>query len=217
MKIKDFNKMLTSYEELLKAFDKAKPVIVKEREKDKSEGKGTSWLVGDSPRFYIRILVEMEKLINETWEDTAGRKAMSKVNGKSLGSLRQKLSKYMGESMADDVAKFEKEEDDGNEEEEEEVKAPKAKGHDSGSADLEKVTDYAEDKEILSTGKDLEDALQAIRNKQAQKTAEKVARERELAKVVIAKEDVELIVQVLDLKMLLDFMHKYDISGNGDP
>ena len=111
----------------------------------------------------------------------------------------------------------EKEEDDGNEEEEEEVKAPKAKGHDSGSADLEKVTDYAEDKEILSTGKDLEDALQAIRNKQAQKTAEKVARERELAKVVIAKEDVELIVQVLDLKMLLDFMHKYDISGNGDP
>ena len=101
-----------------------------------------------------------------------------------------------------DNNKLEKEEEDGNEEEEEEVKAPKAKGHDSGSADLEKVTDYAEDKEILSTGKDLEDALQAIRNKQAQKTAEKVARERELAKVVIAKEDVELIVQVLHLRML---------------
>merc|ERR1719470_590070 len=64
---------------------------------------------------------------------------------------------------------------------------------------LEKVTDYAEDKEILSTGKDLEDALQAIRNKQAQKTAEKVARERELAKVVIAKEDVELIVQEMEI------------------
>merc|ERR1712060_129104 len=87
------------YEELLKAFDKAKPVIVKEREKDKSEGKGTSWLVGDSPRFYIRILVEMEKLINETWEDTAGRKAMSKVNGKSLGSLRQKLMMRAGMKM----------------------------------------------------------------------------------------------------------------------
>ena len=93
----------------------------------------------------------------------------------------------------------EKEKEEEIEEEEEEVKAPKAKGHDSGSADLEKVTDYAEDKEILSTGKDLEDALQAIRNKQAQKTAEKVARERELAKVVITKEDVELIVQVLIL------------------
>jgi len=91
MKIKDFNKMLTSYEELTKAFDKAKPVIVKEKEKDRVEGKGSSWLVGNTPRFFIRILMEMEKLINETWEDSAGRKAMSKVNGKSLGSLRQKL------------------------------------------------------------------------------------------------------------------------------
>ena len=112
----------------------------------------------------------------------------------------QILSNKMPEVV--DNNKLEKEEEDGNEEEEEEVKAPKAKGHDSGSADLEKVTDYAEDKEILSTGKDLEDALQAIRNKQAQKTAEKVARERELAKVVIAKEDVELIVQVLNFGTL---------------
>ena len=55
-KIKDFNKMLTSYEELQKAFDKAKPVIAKE------EG-------GVTPRFFLRILVEMEDLINETWED----------------------------------------------------------------------------------------------------------------------------------------------------
>lgn len=92
----------------------------------------------------------------------------------------------------------EKEEEDGGEDEEE-VKAPKARGHDSGSADLEKVTDYAEDKEILSTGKDLEDALQAIRSKQAQKTAERMARERELAKVVISKEDVDLIVQEMEI------------------
>ena len=47
------------------------------------------------------------------------------------------------------------------------------------------MTDYAEEKEILSTGNELEDAIVAIRNKQAQKTAEKLARERELAKVVI--------------------------------
>merc|ERR1712156_675467 len=82
----------------------------------------------------------------------------------------------MGESKMPDCSpktdceKEPKAEDDGIEDEVEEEKAPKAKGHDSGSADLEKVTDYAEDKEILSTGKDLEDALQAIRNKQAQKT-----------------------------------------------
>ena len=47
-----------------------------------------------------------------------------------------------------------------------------------------KVTDYAEEMEILSTGNELEAAIVAIRNKQAQKTAEKMARERELAKVV---------------------------------
>jgi len=108
MKIKDFNKMLTSYEDLLKAFDKAKPVIMKEEK-------------GITPRFYVRILVEMEKLINETWEDTAGRKAMSKVNGKSLGSLRQKLRKYLRENMAKELELFNEnpdaDDDEGDDEE----------------------------------------------------------------------------------------------------
>ncbi len=38
----------------------------------------------------------------------------------------------------------------------------KEKKHDSGAADLEKVTDYAEEKEILSTSTDLEDAIATI-------------------------------------------------------
>ena len=46
---------------------------------------------------------------------------------------------------------------------------PKDKKHDSGVADLEKVTDYAEEKEILSTGNELEEAIVAIRKKQEQK------------------------------------------------
>ena len=29
---------------------------------------------------FVRILVEMEDTINETWEDSIGRKAMSKVH-----------------------------------------------------------------------------------------------------------------------------------------
>jgi len=40
---------------------------------------------------------------------------------------------------------------------------PKEKKHDSGAADLERVTDYAEEKEILSTSTDLEDAIATIR------------------------------------------------------
>ena len=142
MKIKDFNKMLTSYEELLKAYDKAKKVIVQEREKDKLEGKNTKWWVGDSPRFYVRILVEMEKLINETWEDAAGRKAMSKVNGKSLGSLRQKLRKYMRENMADDIAKFDPEADDESGDEDEE------KDDDDDSDDEGRPRGKSEEKEV---------------------------------------------------------------------
>ena len=81
-KIKDFNKMETSFQELTKAYEKAKSVIAKE------EG-------GLTPRFYVRILVEMEDLINETWLDREGRKNMSKINSKSLGALRQKLRKYI--------------------------------------------------------------------------------------------------------------------------
>jgi len=61
------------------------------------------------------------------------------------------------------------------------------------------VTDYAEDQEILSTGNELEDAIVNIRNKQAQKTAENMTKENELAKVVISKEDVEFIMYEMEL------------------
>ena len=71
-KIKDFNKMETHFVDLCKAYEKAKPVIEKEEK-------------GVTPRFYIRILVELDDLINETWEDKDGRKRMSKNNSKSLG------------------------------------------------------------------------------------------------------------------------------------
>ena len=76
---------------------------------------------------------------------------------------------------------------------------PKDKKHDSGVADLEKVTDFAEDQEILSTGNELEEAIVAIRKNQDQKRAEKLARERELAKVAINKEDVDLIMTEMEL------------------
>ena len=71
-KIKDFNKMETHFVDLCKAYEKAKPVIEKEEK-------------GVTPRFYVRILVELDDLINETWEDKEGRKRMSKNNSKSLG------------------------------------------------------------------------------------------------------------------------------------
>merc|ERR1719361_1697535 len=91
--------METSFKDLCSAHEKAKPVIAKEEN-------------GVTPRFYVRILVEMEDLINETWEDSEGRKKMSKNNSKSLGALRQKLRKYIKNEFEDDAAKFRENPDD---------------------------------------------------------------------------------------------------------
>ncbi|OAD60074.1 Eukaryotic translation initiation factor 3 subunit C [Eufriesea mexicana] len=104
-KIKDMSSMLSSFEDLMRAYQKALPVIAKE------EG-------GQTPRFYIRCLVEMEDFINEVWEDREGRKNMSKYNSKSLTSLRQKLRKY-NKDFEEDIAKFRENPDQDDDEEEE--------------------------------------------------------------------------------------------------
>jgi translation initiation factor 3 subunit C len=80
-KIRDFAKLLTAFENLTKAYTKAKPVI------DKEEG-------GVCPRFYVRCLVEMSDLIDQCWEDKEWKKNMNKNNSKALTTLRQKLRKY---------------------------------------------------------------------------------------------------------------------------
>ena len=107
--------------------------------------------------------------------------------------------RIMPDIVAKDVNDSNDHEKDEDEDEEPPLLLDNGKKHNSGAADLEKVTDYAEDQEILSTGNELEDAIVAIRNKQAQKTAEKLAREKELAKVVISKEHVDLIMHEMEL------------------
>lgn len=47
-----------------------------------------------TPRFYVRILVELEDFVNEQWDDKEARKTMSKANSKGLTALRQKIRKY---------------------------------------------------------------------------------------------------------------------------
>ncbi|KAJ8036742.1 Huntingtin-interacting protein K [Holothuria leucospilota] len=66
--------------------------------------------------------------------------------------------------------------------------APKAKKHDSGAADLERVTDYAEEKEI--SVQDMSNALAAVNAKTTAMRKEKIELEKELAKVTIKKADV---------------------------
>jgi len=97
--------IILGFEDLMRAYQKALPVITKEE-------------LGQTPRFYIRCLVEMEDFINEVWEDRDGRKNMSKNNSKSLSTLRQKLRKY-NKDFEEDIGKFRENPDQDDDEEEE--------------------------------------------------------------------------------------------------
>ncbi|KAJ1524292.1 hypothetical protein ONE63_010803 [Megalurothrips usitatus] len=116
-KNKDMSSLLSSFEDLMRAYTKALPVISKEEN-------------GLTPRFYLRCLVEVEDFVNEVWEDRDGRKNMSKNNSKSLTSLRQKMRKYI-KDFEEEMTKFRSSPDQGDDEEEEE------KDQDSDSDDDE--------------------------------------------------------------------------------
>ncbi|XP_065511357.1 eukaryotic translation initiation factor 3 subunit C-like protein isoform X2 [Caloenas nicobarica] len=79
MKIRDVPRCLEEFEGLGRAWAKARGVV--------GDGGGT-------PRFYLRILADLEDFLNELWEDKEGKKRMHKNHAKALGSLRQKIRKY---------------------------------------------------------------------------------------------------------------------------
>ncbi|KAF7995745.1 hypothetical protein HCN44_006852 [Aphidius gifuensis] len=70
--------------------------------------------------------------------------------------------------------------------------------YDSGAADLERVTDYAEEKEITSSD-GFSCALSLIGDRRNKEAAEKIAREKELQKISIKKEDVDLIMKEMEI------------------
>ncbi|KAK0168298.1 hypothetical protein PV327_002121 [Microctonus hyperodae] len=70
--------------------------------------------------------------------------------------------------------------------------------YDSGAADLERVTDYAEEKEISSSD-GFSCALSIIGDRRNKEAAEKKAKEKELLKVSIKKEDVDLIMKEMEI------------------
>jgi len=72
-------------------------------------------------------------------------------------------------------------------------KVVREKKHDAGAADLERVTDYAEETEISTS--DISGVMGII----GKEVAGRMAKESELLKVHIKKEDVQLIVQELEI------------------
>ncbi|KPP77458.1 eukaryotic translation initiation factor 3 subunit C-like [Scleropages formosus] len=78
MKIRDMSKCLEEFELLCRAFLKSKTIVDKE----------------GMPKFYIRLLADLEDYLNQLWEDKEGKKKMNKNNAKALSTLRQKIRKY---------------------------------------------------------------------------------------------------------------------------
>ena len=136
-KIKDISKMLTGFENLCKAFIKAKSVI------DKEES-------GSTPKFYTKCLVELEDFINEVWEDREGRKNMSKNNSKSLATLRQKLRKY-NKDFESDINAYRENPDDFDEDKEDESEAEESDSDSDIGFVARKASKTEEDDDLKKT------------------------------------------------------------------
>jgi len=71
----------------------------------------------------------------------------------------------------------------------------KEKKHDSGAADLERVTNFAEEQEVKADS-DILSVINQVKNEELEK---KKQADLELSKVAIRKQDVELIVRELEV------------------
>ncbi|KAG5177289.1 eukaryotic translation initiation factor 3 subunit C [Tribonema minus] len=78
LKINDWNGTQTVFDELCRQMDKAKVNIAKE---------GT-------PKFFIKLLVDLEDKLTETLKDKAGVKKMSATNTRSLNRMKLQLKKH---------------------------------------------------------------------------------------------------------------------------
>uniref|UniRef100_A0A5F4WB25 Nascent polypeptide-associated complex subunit alpha-like UBA domain-containing protein n=1 Tax=Callithrix jacchus TaxID=9483 RepID=A0A5F4WB25_CALJA len=73
----------------------------------------------------------------------------------------------------------------------------KPRKHDSGAADLGRVTDYPEGKEIQSPN--VETAMSVIGDRRPREQKAKQERDKELAKVTIKKDDLELTMTEMEI------------------
>ncbi|XP_069044497.1 eukaryotic translation initiation factor 3 subunit C isoform X2 [Lepisosteus oculatus] len=122
MKIRDMAKCLEEFEQLCRAFLKSKTIVDKE----------------GVPRFYIRLLADLEDYLNELWEDKEGKKKMNKNNAKALSTLRQKIRKYNRDYEAQITSYKENPEQSAEEEEEKD-------DEDSEGSSSDSEADQAED------------------------------------------------------------------------
>jgi len=85
-----------------------------------------------------------------------------------------------------------------NDNEELQIEQEKEKKHDKAAcADLEKITDYEEDKEI--SDKNIVDAISIIEGQRNEENLRSAAKEKLLSMVKVKKEDIELIIKEMEV------------------
>uniref|UniRef100_A0A1B6CZU9 Nascent polypeptide-associated complex subunit alpha-like UBA domain-containing protein n=1 Tax=Clastoptera arizonana TaxID=38151 RepID=A0A1B6CZU9_9HEMI len=92
--------------------------------------------------------------------------------------------------------------DETNQENEDALQKKGARFDNFAAADLEKVTDYAEEKEVIPTD-EFKGAEIIIGYRRSIEAADKLAKERELLKISIKKEDVDLIVKEMEISRIV--------------
>lgn len=78
-KINDYSSLLNGFDDLVKSYSKVRNVL------NSNES---------VPQCLIRCLAELQKFVANAWDNTEGRKSLSKVGYKSLTALRQKIRKF---------------------------------------------------------------------------------------------------------------------------
>ena len=87
------------------------------------------------------------------------------------------------------------------------------KKHDKAAcADLERITDYAEDIEV--SDKNIDNAISLIEGRRSEEDTIRAAREKELSQVKIRKEDVELIVNEMEVSQSIAERKLRESSGD---
>lgn len=79
MKIRDFNKIQSQFDELTKAMAKGRNVINQH---------------GGVPRFYVRLLCDLEDFVKSSLADKAAFKKLSASNGRALNRMKLTLRKH---------------------------------------------------------------------------------------------------------------------------
>ncbi|VDO36685.1 unnamed protein product, partial [Brugia timori] len=181
--IKDMSKLLSTFEELCKVFEKTKVVLTRQNM--------------STPRFYVRILVELEDFVNEQWDDKEARKTMSKSNSKGLTALRQKIRKYnkdmeievnayraepdpVGYSSADNQDEEDEQEEPENEEQVEKNK-PHSELRDSDEWSSDSNASSDSDSDLDLEGKQMEDLRKFFLKKEFKEGGETEGKEKRQA------------------------------------